>query len=499
MLFISKKRNILESIAILFTTIIIIFIFILAVKYLKPIIFGLILAYIFFPIYKFFRSYIFYNKIKENINDKKNKKTEKRDISIFLLISYQIIKIFSKYRSIKILRKISQSINNITYIKNKHEKTNLNKSYILTIITTILILFFLFSGITWIFTTHISQNIKSMHHNQNLNELELQNIDASNSITIQNKKLIELSDEINSPKIQTIIDKIETGLNTIISLTDHINSKKIKDNLLTKNTQDFIKQIFNNPENLSNIVLELITGNTNIFSSPNNIIESIIIILLYTVFTLFFFLFFLRKLIIFNHNLDDDKPTTTGAYITDGITGSTWVPKMQPKSKEQIINILDGIFLKIKVWVRGYMLLIIIETIIYTITFTIFRIPFNLALGLIAGCAVLLPYIGSVLGISIALIVYITIGDANIAQIISLLIVYLIISGIIDQLILYPIIIGNSLGLNALETIAFVLLGGIFSGVIGMILSVPALSIIKYIIPKMYTMFGYRRLKPTKI
>lgn len=46
--------------------------------------------------------------------------------------------------------------------------------------------------------------------------------------------------------------------------------------------------------------------------------------------------------------------------------------------------------------------------------------------------------------------------------------------------------IGESLGLTTLETIIVVLLGAIFAGIPGMILALPAASVIKYLVPQIY-------------
>lgn len=63
---------------------------------------------------------------------------------------------------------------------------------------------------------------------------------------------------------------------------------------------------------------------------------------------------------------------------------------------------------------------------------------------------------------------------------------YIIINGIVEQLFLYPALVGGALGLNELETIIVVLMGGLLAGVAGMIFAVPAASILKYLIPKIY-------------
>ena len=77
-------------------------------------------------------------------------------------------------------------------------------------------------------------------------------------------------------------------------------------------------------------------------------------------------------------------------------------------------------------------------------------------------------------------------GDSSGAQLAGIIVCYLIYNGIVEQFILYPAVIGESLGLTTLETIIVVLLGAIFAGIPGMILALPAASVVKYLVPRIY-------------
>ncbi len=47
-------------------------------------------------------------------------------------------------------------------------------------------------------------------------------------------------------------------------------------------------------------------------------------------------------------------------------------------------------------------------------------------------------------------------------------------------------LVGEALGLNVLETLIVVLLGGLFAGLAGVIFAVPAASVLKFLIPRVY-------------
>ena len=116
-------------------------------------------------------------------------------------------------------------------------------------------------------------------------------------------------------------------------------------------------------------------------------------------------------------------------------------------------------------------------------------LPLFWLLGIIAGCGILLPYLGPVISCLITLIVTLAFGGASSSLLLGIIIAYLIYNGVVEQFILYPAVIGEALGLSTLETIIVVLLGAIFAGIPGMILALPAASVAKYIIPQLYRNF----------
>ena len=117
--------------------------------------------------------------------------------------------------------------------------------------------------------------------------------------------------------------------------------------------------------------------------------------------------------------------------------------------------------------------------------------PYFFILGPLAGCGILLPYIGPIASALLTVMVTLAVGGTDVptGRIVGIICCYLIYNGIIEQFILYPLVIGESLGLTTLETIIVVLLGAIFAGIPGMILALPAASILKYLVPQIYHCF----------
>jgi predicted PurR-regulated permease PerM len=113
-------------------------------------------------------------------------------------------------------------------------------------------------------------------------------------------------------------------------------------------------------------------------------------------------------------------------------------------------------------------------------------IPYSPVLGLLAGLTILLPFIGPIVSCSLTLLVTFALHSQSITLMVTIVLCYLVIHGIVEQLILFPALVGEALGLNSLETIIIVLLGGLVSGLAGAVFAVPVAAILKYLIPKIY-------------
>ena len=198
--------------------------------------------------------------------------------------------------------------------------------------------------------------------------------------------------------------------------------------------------------------------------------------------TVFFGLLFLMKLAEFRSSGQGSQ----GDYAVHTILVSNWLPNVSESTLSEAKHILGGVFSRLRVWVRGYLTLMLIDSTVYTILFGLLGVPCFPLLGILAGCGILLPYVGPIFSCCVTLLVTWLAGNASFGQLLLVGCCYLLYNGVIEQFILYPLVIGESLGLTTLETIIVVLLGAIFAGIPGMILALPAASVIKYLVPRIY-------------
>ncbi len=206
--------------------------------------------------------------------------------------------------------------------------------------------------------------------------------------------------------------------------------------------------------------------------------------------TVFFSIFFLAKLAEFCHL--DASTGKQGEYLVRMLYNGKWLPGAEKSALDEATRLTGGIFMRLRIWLRGYLTLIVLDTIVYTFFFGIIGVPYFPILGVIAGCSQLLPFIGPVVTLLTTLTVTLACGGSG-TQIVLIVLLYLIYNTVLEQFIIYPAVVGDSLGLTTLETIIVVLVGAIVAGIPGMILAMPTASIAKYLVPQIYRCWDVRR------
>lgn len=142
------------------------------------------------------------------------------------------------------------------------------------------------------------------------------------------------------------------------------------------------------------------------------------------------------------------------------------------------INIIVSSF------IRGQILDGLIVGIISSIGLSIIGINFAFLIGLTAGIANIIPYVGPIIGCIPAIIV----GILSPNPIIALWAVLLLLAvQQLDSAVISPKVVGDSMGLHPIFVIMAVTVGGTLAGILGMLLSVPIAGIIKLFLTKLMT------------
>ncbi len=138
---------------------------------------------------------------------------------------------------------------------------------------------------------------------------------------------------------------------------------------------------------------------------------------------------------------------------------------------------LHNIHHTIMKYINGTLLDSLLMGIIFSVIFYIFKLKYALLLGGIAGLFTLIPYIGPILGVIPALIVYIIqINDWN--QIL-LFIIFVSVIELLNGYLLQPKIIGGSIHFHPLVVLFIIIIGAGLLGGIGLFISIPIAIILR--------------------
>ena len=146
----------------------------------------------------------------------------------------------------------------------------------------------------------------------------------------------------------------------------------------------------------------------------------------------------------------------------------------KPKTGEKIKYVGKLILQTFSNFFSGQCLEAVILGIIFFVAMSIGRFPYAVVISVIIAVTALVPYVGAFIGCAIgALFIFMH----SPIRALAFVIMFLVIQQLENHLI-YPRVVGTSVGLPAIWTFAALIAGGAIYGVVGMILFIPAASVI---------------------
>ncbi len=157
---------------------------------------------------------------------------------------------------------------------------------------------------------------------------------------------------------------------------------------------------------------------------------------------------------------------------------------LPPKYRDIIVDVFTEIDFKVKSFLKGQLIVSFILAIIYSIGLLIFQVPLALVIGLVAGFANIIPY----LGIAIGLIPALTLSYLDSHSLVNLLGVVgtFAFAQALEGTVISPRVVGERVGLHPVMVMVAIILGGHFFGFIGILIAVPAASIVLVLFSRAY-------------
>lgn len=142
------------------------------------------------------------------------------------------------------------------------------------------------------------------------------------------------------------------------------------------------------------------------------------------------------------------------------------------------LNEVNGVLSK---FLRGVLLDALCVAVLSSIGLSVIGLEFSVVIGIFAGVANVIPYFGPIIGMIPAFLVGLF-TDGIWKGILAIIV--LIVLQQIDANLIYPRVVGSSIGLKPIFVLLAVSVGGYYSGILGMIIAVPAASILQLFIIK---------------
>ncbi|MGD8353625.1 MAG: AI-2E family transporter [Pseudomonadota bacterium] len=196
----------------------------------------------------------------------------------------------------------------------------------------------------------------------------------------------------------------------------------------------------------------LITG---LFQATTGIAGGILALVGLVIIPVFFF-FILKDL--------DYIRDTFYSFVPDPIT--PWV--------KDYLGMIDGV---LSGFIRGQIIVALCLSVLYALGLGLTGIRFGVLIGVVAGLLFIIPYIGTFIGI-LASAMVLLVDFSGWAQVAGVVATFAVAQSI-EGYILTPRIVGNRVGLNQLETLVVILVGGEMGGLPGLIMAIPAGGIFK--------------------
>ena len=459
-----RRRRIIGSGAGIAVALVVVLVFIGAAVFLRSVIFGLILAYILLPLEKYF--------------ERRERKKSGIVYYLFRIVSLPILPLQKLSR--RITRRNSSDTGDPREQERRQERRIITKAVAQTALTALIIVCVLVGLITR-FTARYVGDFRARNQKAA--------VTATAAPAATDRKKAPAASGDGAEKLSAVEEYFSQLVEKSDEKLKHFRARLESTPIIRFVLNQVIKSLKdkNFRKELLTVVLKHSGG---VVAFTADMLGSVAVLIVDLLLTVFFALLFLMKLAEFCR--DDDSSGRKSESLVRTVFNGNWLPDTNKVTIGEASRILSGITERLRIWVRGYMMLVCIDATVYTTLFFFLRVPYFPVLGILAGCGILLPYVGPILSASVTLLVTILAGHCTGLQLMGIIVAYLIYNGIIEQFILYPAVIGDSLGLTTLETIVVVLLGAVIAGIPGMLLALPTASVLKYLIPQI---LQYLRLR----
>ena len=180
------------------------------------------------------------------------------------------------------------------------------------------------------------------------------------------------------------------------------------------------------------------------------------------------------------------------------------ISKVPNRFFEMSLNLIDTIDRHLGAYIRGQMLVAGAVGSLSMVALWILGVPYFFVIGMLAGLANLIPYLGPIAGtipaMTVSILLFEDLSPVWVAgygglwePLVAVGIAFALIQ-LIDNILISPLIVSKTADLHPLTVIVTIVIGGRLFGLVGMLLGVPAVSIVKVVVRDIIWHFKHYRL-----
>ncbi len=272
--------------------------------------------------------------------------------------------------------------------------------------------------------------------------------------------VVNEANDLSGTKVQTLISALDAPIAKIESFVNEFRIEGEEQLSLSETITEKLAALLN------------IATITNLFSSVASLLGNIFI----AVFAISFITFFFLK---------DDKMFTDAILLV--------VPEKHTKAFQHALDSIKYLLMRYFVGILAQITGIIT---LVTVGLTIVGVGFrhSLVIGLLAGFLNVIPYLGpllgSIIGTLLGMIVHIEKDFySELLPMAGYMLLVFIIVQTIDNVLFQPVIFSSSVNAHPMEIFLVIMIAGSMSGIIGMILAIPAYTVLRVFAKEFFNQF----------
>jgi predicted PurR-regulated permease PerM len=129
-------------------------------------------------------------------------------------------------------------------------------------------------------------------------------------------------------------------------------------------------------------------------------------------------------------------------------------------------------------FIRGQLLVMLILGILYSLGLVLFQVPLGVGIGLLAGLLSVIPYLGFMVGIGLALVMSLMGGELIWWNLMGTVVTFTVVQ-LLEGTFITPKVVGDKVGLHPVWVIVALMVGAQLLGVLGMLLAVPVAAVLR--------------------